>query len=477
MKKKAILITVVVLVALAGGIFGFVKIKQKNEQSKQMQVPVEYTTVTKQRITNTVDASGNVSFKNTVSVYAKNNGKVQSVVAPEGTNVNKGDVIINYDKNALENLKRQLNDAKLALKSSKLALEALYIPADESQIIQQKSQITQNEKSILDIKNNIADLDQNIIKAKVDVENANTLYNQGAISLSELNNFKTALENFEKQKRSAETNLLASEQQLQSSKAQLDVLQNKVNEPSNKNRIESQKVLVEQAQSKVNQLQNDINKFEISTLSPVNGTITKVNVKEGEPVTEDKVIAEMGDLNDMIIEAYIPEFDMYDVREGQSVKIKSDNLLEDIDGTVAKIFPVAEKKTSGTSEKTVVKVNIAVSDTSVLKAGYSVKLVITTRVDENALVVPTNSYMTESNQDPYVFVIRDDNTLEKRRIKIKGFDDNLISVVGLNEGEAVVSSPDEKLAEGMKVTKVDEQGQMGQPTDDETQMASEEESM
>lgn len=455
MKKKIILITAGIVI-IASATFGFVSVKQKNAQASQMQPTVQFKTVTRERITNTVDATGNVSFKNTVSVYAKNNGKVLSITAPEGTSVEKGASIIEYDKASLENLKRQLNDAQLSLKSSKLALEALYIPADEAQINQQKSQVVQYERNILDAQNNIQELEANIAKAKNDFENANILYNQGSISLTELNGFKTTLDNYEKQKRSNETNLLVAEQQLQASKHQLESLKNKVNEPANKNRIESQKVLVAQASSKVNQLQSDIKKFETNSISPVSGTITKINVKEGEPVTEGKIVAEMGDLNDMIIEAFIPEFDMYDVREGQSVKIKSDNLLEEIEGTISKIFPVAEKKSSGTSEKTVVRVHISVKDTSVLKAGYSVKLVIITNVDENALVIPTTSYMTESNQDPYVFVIKDDNTLEKRRIKIKGFDESVISVIGLEEGEFIVASPDEKLSEGMQVNKVDQ---------------------
>lgn len=454
MKKKVILITIAILVIL-GAIFAFVKIKQKSSIASQMQIPVQYKEVTKQRITNTVNASGNVSFKNTVSIYAKNNGKVLNIVSPEGSTISANDVILNYDTSSLETLKRQLNDANLALKSSKLALEALYIPADEAQINQQKSQIIQNERNILDTKTNIQDLEVNIAKAKTDFENANVLYNQGSISLTELNNFKTNIENLEKQKRTLETNLLVSEQQLQASQHQLNSLQNKTSDPSNKNRIESQKVAVEQASSRVAQIQSDIKKFETSSKAPFSGTITKINVKEGEPVTDGKVIAEMGDLNDMIIEAFIPEFDMYDVKEGQPVKIKSDNLFNDLDGTISKIFPVAEKKTSGASERTVVKVHISVKDPSVLKAGYSVKLVITTNVEDNALVIPTTAYMTESNQDPYVFVIKNDDTLEKRRIKIKGFDESVISVIGLNEGEIVVASPDEKLSEGMKVEKVD----------------------
>ena len=450
MKKKVIIISTVVVLGLAG-IFGTVYMKKNQPTSSDLERVVSVAKVSKQQIVSTIDANGTVAFKNKVSIYAKNNGKVLSIPVKEGSDVSQGDVIISYDKTTLESLQRQLSEAKLSLKSAKLSLDALYIPTDDAQLKQLETQIFQTEKSIQDAENNIAQLTQNISKAQADLDNAKALYEQGAISLTELKNFETPLDNYKKQKASAESGLDVSKQQLESNKKQYESAKNKTNEASNKNRIESQKVAVEQAQLKVNQLEKDIQKYTTGITAPASGTITKMHVSDGENVTEGKLVAEMGNLNDLAIEAYIQEYDMQGVKEGQKVTIKSDSSNENFEGTITKVYPIAEKKTIGGSEKNVVKVEISMPVNSSLKAGYSVKLTITTNIDENALVIPTLAYMTETDADPYVFVVKEDGTLEKRRIKVKSFQSSLAAVEGLSEGETVVALPDETLKEGMKV--------------------------
>lgn len=451
MKKKVAIISTVVVLGL-GGVAGTVFLKQKKSTNITMEKQVSVSTVNRQQIISTIDANGTVVFKNKVSIYAKSNGKISSIPVKEGGNVKEGDLIIGYDRTSLENLQRQLNEARLNLRSANLALEALYIPADETQLNQIQTQILQTEKNISDTQNNLNQLNENIAKATTDLENAKLLYEQGAISLVEVRTYETSLENYQNQKTSAESNLVVLNQQLDANKKQYESTKNKNSEATNKNRIESQKVAIEQAQFRVSQLEEDIKKYTTGVVAPSSGTITKIYVSEGENIAEGKLVAEMGNLGDLAIEAYIQEYDMEGVKEGQKVTIKSDSTSETFEGTVTKVYPIAEKKNIGGSEKSVVKVEISMPINSSLKAGYSVKLTITTNIDDNALVIPTLAYMTETNEDPYVFVVKEDGTLEKRRIKIKSFQSSLASVDGLSEGETIVAAPDESLQEGMKVT-------------------------
>ncbi|MDE6182617.1 MAG: efflux RND transporter periplasmic adaptor subunit [Eubacteriales bacterium] len=459
MKKKVAIISVVVVLGV-GAVIGTIFVKQKNSANVATEMQVSVATVSKQQIISTIDANGTVAFKNKVSVYAKSNGKILSIPVKEGGEVAEGDLIVSYDRTSLEALERQLSEARLSLKSANLALEALYIPADETQLNQLETQILQAEKNIKDTENNLNQLNQNISKARTDLDNAKLLYDQGAISLVDLRNYETTLENYENQKASAESNLVVLNQQLDSNKKQYESTKNKNNEATNKNRIASQKVSVEQARLRVTQLENDIKKYSTGVVAPSSGTITKIHVSDGENITEGKLVAEMGNLNDLIIESYVPEYDMEGVKEGQKVTIKSDSTNETFEGIITKIYPIAEKRTVGGSEKNVVKVEVSMPINSSLKAGYSVKLTITTNVDDNALVIPTLAYMTETNEDPYVFVVKEDGTLEKRRIKVKSFQSSLASVEGLEEGETIVASPDESLQEGMKVVP----GDPGMPT-------------
>ncbi len=453
MKKKIAIIIGVIVVGVAG--VGVVTSMNK-PKAENMLISAEVTPATTQTMVTTIDADGTVAFRDKISVYAKNTGKVSNIPVNEGDSVNQGDVLINYDKSALETLERQLADAKLSLKSANLALEGLMLPTDESQLKQLEAQISQSEKAILDLENNLVQLDKDIAKAQSDLDGANVLYSQGAISQTEYNNFQTALTNLQNQKTSSQNSLDATKKQLEANKAQYDSAKDKNSDASMKNKIDSQKVMVEQAQLRVNQLTEDIRDFETATTSPITGTLIKVYVTDGEAVAEGKIVAEVGNLNDLVIEAYIPEYDMDGLAVGQEVLIKSDTTDEELKGQVTKIYPVAELNKEN---KNVVKVEVSIPQNSPLKAGYSADLTITTKVDDNALVIPIMSYMSEKvdgKNSEYVFVVKEDGTLEKRNVKIKNIKNSVASVEGLTEGEKVVSSPTEAMTDGMKINPVDQ---------------------
>ncbi len=462
MKKKIAIIASVLVIVVAGvGVFASSMMKPKNVET----VPtVQVSNVDTQRMVTTVDADGIVAFRDKISVYAKNTGKVNSLPINEGDSVNQGDIIVQYDKSALEDLQRQLDDAKLSLKSANLALEGLNLPTDESQLKQLEAQISQSEKSILDLENNLTQLDKDISKAQTDLDGANILYSQGAISLTEFNNFETALTNLQNQKTSAQNSLDAAKKQLEANKSQYETAKNKESDPSTQNKIDSQKVIVQQAQLRVNQLTQDINDFEVSSTSPITGTLVKLYVSDGEAVTEGKIVAEVGNLNDLVIESYIPEYDMDGIAVGQSVLITSETTDEEFEGQITKVYPLAETKNVGGSEKSVVKVEVSMPNNTTLKAGYTTDLTITTKVDENALVIPIMSYMSEKKDDvssEYVFVVKEDGTLEKRTIKVKSIKNSMASVEGLSQGEKVVSAPTENMQEGMKINPLEETSQQG----------------
>ncbi len=454
MKKK---IAIIIGIIVIGGIgFGVYTTMNKPKTAVENVITVSVDKVAKQQMVTTIEADGMVAFRDKISVYAKNNGKVNNLPIKEGDPVNKGAVLVNYDKSSLETLQRQLEDAKLSLKSANLALEGLMIPTDDSQIKQLEAQISQTEKSILDLENNITQLDTDISKAQSDLEGANVLYTQGAISKTEFDSFETKLTNLQNQKTSAQNSLDSTKKQLEANKSQYESAKNKNEDPNTKNKIDSQKVMVQQAQLKVNQITEDINDFESTSTSPITGTLVKLYVSDGEAVTEGKIVAEVGDLKDLVIEAYIPEYDMDGVAVGQEVTIKSDITDNEYKGQITKVYPLAELNKEN---KSVVKVEISMPKDTPLKAGYTTDLVITTKVDDNALVIPIMSYMTEKVGDEsseYVFVVKEDGTLEKRTIKTKTIKNSVVSVEGLQEGEKVVNSPAENLTDGMKVSVIDD---------------------
>jgi multidrug efflux system membrane fusion protein len=83
--------------------------------------------------------------------------------------------------------------------------------------------------------------------------------------------------------------------------------------------------------------------------------------------------------------------------------------------------------------------------------GQFVELIVTLSLQPNAIVVPAQAVQI-SNEGPYVFVIREDHTIEKRLIETDSISDteNIISK-GLQAGEQVVTDGHLLLIPGVKV--------------------------
>lgn len=450
MKSKPIVIGACVLVACGVGI---VSLNNNKSVEATVTLPVvKITEVSQDTLITTVEIDGLVTFRDTVSVYTKNMGKIQEVVYKSGDAVNEGDIIIKYDTSELDTLERQLSEAQLSLRASQNTLSGLQIPTDESQIKQLEAQIASSEKNILDIEislnQNMKDLEQ----AQKDLDGASTLYSKGAISEIEYNSYKTKYDNLEYQRTSTENSIASAEKALESSIAQLESAKNRVNDASNQNQISGQKIVVEQAQLKVNNLKEDISDFEIYSTAPIAGTLLNVSVIDGATVNEGLVVAEIGDVANLVIEAYVPETDMLGIEVGQYVLIENENTKEEFESTVAKVYPVAEKIVKNGAEQNAVKIEVELPQELNITAGFSLDLTITTDVNESALTIPIMSYMTNSDGSAYVYVVRDDNTLEKKDIKILGFQNSYVSVEGLSNNERILSEPNEDTYVGMEVT-------------------------
>jgi multidrug efflux system membrane fusion protein len=83
--------------------------------------------------------------------------------------------------------------------------------------------------------------------------------------------------------------------------------------------------------------------------------------------------------------------------------------------------------------------------------GQFVKVTLTTGVDENALVVPSQAVQT-GQDGPYVYVVKDDLTVEARSVKPgPGAEGVVVITKGLAAGERVVTDGQLRLSPGAKV--------------------------
>lgn len=201
---------------------------------------------------------------------------------------------------------------------------------------------------------------------------------------------------------------------------------------------------VEQAQAKLSQAQADLQRNQ-ATLedyrlrAPIDGVITRVDIRVGEQATAGKaIISLLGDIP-LQIKVKVPEADVPKVATGQSVTITLDAFGDNhpFAGQVAAV------DLSPTLIEGVVYYYVTVMFTGNVegvKLGMSADVDILTAQRDNVLVIPFRAVKSK-NGSLYVQVIKTDKSLEDRQVQIglRGEDGLTELISGLNEGEQIVT--------------------------------------
>jgi multidrug efflux pump subunit AcrA (membrane-fusion protein) len=98
-------------------------------------------------------------------------------------------------------------------------------------------------------------------------------------------------------------------------------------------------------------------------------------------------------------------------------------------------------------------VEISCSDAP-LKAGYTVDATIITKIVENTVVVPLMSTVREADGKNYVYIMRDDYSVEKRLVELGEYAGIYVEVSNMAEGEKTILNAPAQIKEGVFVKPV-----------------------
>lgn len=164
-------------------------------------------------------------------------------------------------------------------------------------------------------------------------------------------------------------------------------------------------------------------------------------------------------IDDSVLKVKVPfdEVDAMKIKTGQSTKITSDTIPDQVFiGQVSYVSPVVSKTLE--QNRTVdVEVDISKEDKGRLPVGASVDAEIILETEKDALVVPTNTVI-EKEGKRFVYIVEGD--LLKKRMITNGISNWEFTQVlnGLKEGERVITSLDvEGIQEGLRVRVRDEE--------------------
>jgi len=359
-------------------------------------IRVSTGTVVQDAIEQTVFGTAKLEVKQKQTFYSVNSTTIDEVLVQAGQKVSKGQVILRTDDSAL------LLDAS----KNKLAYKDF-----QAKLVNAESNIRLYEQ------------DYHLLKKKYDIDQA--LFEAGAVSREEL-------EETEQEFTQAQEKLLVERD------ANLPLLQSQL----------------EQARLAWEKAEEQLSKAVV--ISPMDGVLLNLPVKQGQRVEQGALLAEIGDPANLEIETGINEIDAAALNLGDSVEITNSTLLsEPLKGQVEYIAPIAELIKTSQGDQSQVKIKIAIkpgnSDNN-LKPGYNVNFKIILEQKDEALLVPYEAVVKKDNRE-FVYVVGPEGLITEREVKT-GLSNELFFEItsGLTAGEIVVLNPDQQIKDGVKVT-------------------------
>lgn len=176
--------------------------------------------------------------------------------------------------------------------------------------------------------------------------------------------------------------------------------------------------------------------FKVSpVVARADGVVTELGVSRGETINSGTAIATLTNLDDLIIEASIPEKFLGTLREGMTAEFESVAYPGRIyTAVLTYIAPTVDKATRSSD----IKLTIT-GDMDGLREGMYIKLNLETEHQENVMMVPSTA-ISEYLGDDVVFIV--DNDVARRQIVTTGSSNGTETVIlsGLSEDDLVITA-------------------------------------
>ncbi|WP_149241649.1 efflux RND transporter periplasmic adaptor subunit [Dyadobacter sp. 32] len=181
-----------------------------------------------------------------------------------------------------------------------------------------------------------------------------------------------------------------------------------------------------------------------SVQAPISGRIVKKNIEAGEFVNVGTSLGTILDVSRLKVQVNIGESDVYKLKEGQHVQVKTDIYPDKtFDGTISYIAPLGDESHN-------YPVEIVIQNSGNLKAGTFVSVSFSQKTSQATLQIP-RSALVESIRNPYVYVL-ENKTARQRKIEVgREFGDKIEVLSGLKAGETVITTGQINLSEGAAV--------------------------
>ncbi|WNN90797.1 ABC exporter membrane fusion protein [Gloeocapsopsis dulcis] len=312
--------------------------------------------------------------------------RVERLLVQEGDRVQAGQVIAILDshdqrKAALEEAEEQVNVARAQLDVIQAGAKQGEINAQQAEIARLSAERQGNIKAQVAT---VARLQSELQNAQAEFNRYQSLYQEGAISASERDSRRLALDTAQKSVQEAQVNLdrlrLTTPAELNRARATLEQI------------AEVRPVDVRSAQAEVNRAIAARNQAKASfdqsvVRSPINGEVLDIYTRAGEVVSTDG-IAEIGQTRQMQAIAEVYQSDISKVQVGQQVRVTSDSIPSELTGMVERVGSQVRRQEivntdpSANIDARVIEVQINLDDASSQKAAKFTNLQVQVVIEQ-----------------------------------------------------------------------------------------------
>lgn len=423
-------------------------------------IPVEVAVAQRGQMALVLEYAGTLEAKNSIDLLPGASGRIESVLVEEGDEVQAGDPIAIIED---DTYLAQVKQAEVAVTTAKLSLAKMELGSRPEEIAAAQAAVELARAAV----NDVAQVNDNertkaaadLARAEAALKAAQTEYDKiawagdvgqtpQAIALEQATiAYQNALANYNLDTTPSDSQLAPL--MLQQAQAELQLALTL--QPYRQIDFEGARAAIAQAEAAL-ELAN-IQLAEVVIKAPFDGVVAELNITQGSRVSPQSAIAVfISKAVEVVVN--VPESRIGQIEKGQSAAMQITAYPgQDFPGEVISVAPQANRDTR-TFE---VKIT-PTKGMELLRGGMYANVSLLAEEKPNTLLAPRTAITTIDDQ-PAIFVVMDNNTVEQREVTTGLFDkDNIEILSGLKEGETVVTAGQSNLTDGAKVEMTNESG-------------------
>ena len=381
LSQRSLAIVGIALVGVAGAVaYGWMQMTAVQEDVPSIALP-EIKTVT---------ALGRLKPQGTVvnlsAPTSSQGNRVERLLVQEGDRVQVGQVIAILDSHAQR--KAALEEAKQQVNVAQARLDTVRAGAKQGEIDAQKAEINRlkaDRQGTIDAQvATVARLQLELQNAQADFDRYQSLYEEGAISASERDRRRLAVDTAQALVQEAQVTLnrlrSTTPPDLNRARATLDRIAEVRPVDVRSAQVEVKRAIAIRQQAQASLAQAVVR-------SPIAGEVLDIHTRAGEVVSTDG-IAEIGQTDRMRAIAEVYQSDVGRVQVGQRARVSSNALSEELTGTVTRVGSQVRRQTivntdpSANIDARTIEVEIALDEPSSQKAAKFTNLQVQVVIEQ-----------------------------------------------------------------------------------------------